>query len=451
MTIGAAGQGDASGAGSGSGANSSSGSGSGSIIVIAVLATVAGVAAGFVGGGFRWILDRAEELRLGLTVWAHTLPFGVLLPMVAVAVAAVLAALLVKLSPRASGSGIQDVEAVYRHELTPPPFSVVPARFFGGVLAIGSGLVLGREGPTVHMGASIGATAGRLAKLPDEDVRTLHTALSGAGLAVAFNAPIGGSLFVLEEVTKSAKPRIVLATVLSVAAAISAARLILGNHPDFSVQLHAEPPLATLPLFVLFGALVGLVGALYNLTITRLLAFIATLRHVSALWRAGVVGGLVGLMLFVDPLMVGGGDALSQMMLTGQTMALPTLLLYFVVRFLAGPLSYAAGTPGGLFAPLLALGALCGIIFSQVMAGIFPDLGQDFRVTLAIVGMTSLFAAVVRAPLTGIVLVLEMTAVTAITIPMLLAAGAAVLTTMLLRSPPVYDSLRGLMLSGLGR
>jgi CIC family chloride channel protein len=120
--------------------------------------------------------------------------------------------------------------------------------------------------------------------------------------------------------------------------------------------------------------------------------------------------------------------------------------MYLSVRFLAGPLSYAAATPGGLFAPLLALGALLGTIFGQLIQTLAPGLGPDFIVAMAIVGMSTLFAAVVRAPLTGIALIVEMTAITTVTTPMLLAAGAAVVTTMLLKSPPIYDSLRELML-----
>lgn len=171
-------------------------------MLIAVLAVVAGLAAGAVGGAFRWVLDRADAWRSALAEWAHTVPFGVIVPVLVVAACAALAAALVRLSPRSAGSGIQDVDAVFRGELGPQPFSVVPIRFACGALAIGSGLVLGREGPTVHMGAAIGALAARGAKLGDDDSRSFQTALSAAGLAVAFNAPIGGALFALEEVAR---------------------------------------------------------------------------------------------------------------------------------------------------------------------------------------------------------------------------------------------------------
>ena len=103
----------------------------------------------------------------------------------------------------AAGSGIEHVEAVYRGEAQPPLLLLLPAKFIGGVLSMGSGLVLGREGPTVHMGAAIGAESARRARLPESEVRMMQTAVGGAGLAVAFNAPLGGTLFALREVTKS--------------------------------------------------------------------------------------------------------------------------------------------------------------------------------------------------------------------------------------------------------
>lgn len=416
------------------------------LVVLALLAIIAGIATGFIGGAFRWLLLGADALREELSAWAHTVPLGLLVVMLVGAFAAALAVLMVKLSPQSAGSGIQEVEAVYRGQLGSPPLSVVPVRFAGGVIAIGSGMVLGREGPTVHMGAALGAGVGRAAKLDADDLRVLQTAMSGAGLAVAFNAPVGGALFVLEEVAKSASFRLIVPTVLGVGAAIACARLVIGDHPDFAVHRISDPPLFTLPMFLVFGILLGLVGAAYNGLVVGLQQVSARLARIPGPVRGGIIGALIGLALFIDPLTVGGGDALTQLLLTGQSFALPLLLLYLSIRFLAGPLSYSAGTPGGLFAPVLALGALFGTVFAQLVQALAPGLDADFVIAMAIVGMSTLFAAVVRAPLTGILLIIEMTAITTVTVPMLLAAGAAVVTAMLVKSPPVYDSLRELML-----
>jgi len=344
--------------------------------------------------------------------------------------------------PLAAGSGIQHVEAVYRGAARPPGLLLLPAKFVGGVLAIGSGLVLGREGPTVHMGAAIGAQAARYGGLSDPDVRMMQTALGGAGLAVAFNAPIGGALFTIEEATKSVRLKTVLATLCATATAVACARLILGDRPDFLVDPVAPLSTVWIPVFVVFGLITGCLGAFYSRLVLSMLDAVAAVPRIPAVAKASIIGAIVGLMAFVDPHAVGGGDALTQLIVGGGALALPLALGYLAVRVFAGPLSYAAAVPGGLFAPLLAVGALWGVLFVGVLNLLWPNDGHSLAVPMAIVGMAAFFGAVVRAPLTAVVLVIEMTGITALAVPMLAATAAAVLTAELLKSPPIYDSLR---------
>ena len=178
-----------------------------------------------------------------------------------------------------------------RGDLAPPPLRLLPAKFVGGLLAIGSGLVLGREGPTVHMGAAVGAGAGRLTGRSDEEVRVLQTSLAGAGLAVAFNAPVGGALFVFEEVTKSFRLRVVLPTLLAVGVAVGCSRLIIGDQPDFRVSGVATPALALLPAFAVFGLLTGLLGVAYNRLVVGLLSAVQHLSRVPPIVTAGAASG----------------------------------------------------------------------------------------------------------------------------------------------------------------
>ncbi len=398
---------------------------------------------GFVGGAFRWCLQTADDLRMDFVDWAHELPGpGWLVPMAAVAVCATLAALIVRWEPLAAGSGIQHVEAVFRGEARLPLIRLVPAKFIGGVLSIGSGLVLGREGPTVHMGAAIGAEAGRRARLPDAEVRMMQTALGGAGLAVAFNAPIGGTLFTLEEVTKSFRVKTVLATLFSAVAAVSCARLILGNHADFQVGPIGAPALAWLPLFAVFGLLTGCLGAAYNGLVLWFLDHVAAIRRIPTVAKAAVIGAIIGLAMFTYPLAVGGGDFLTQRILGGHHIVLSAVIGYLAVRFIAGPLSYSAAVPGGIFAPLLAVGALWGLLFVAGFNAVWPEDTAQLAVPMALVGMSAFFAATVRAPVTGMVLVTEMTATTETLVPMMAATAAAVFAAYLVGSPPIYDSLR---------
>jgi chloride channel protein, CIC family len=412
-------------------------------VSICLTALVAGVLIGFVGGAFRWCLQKADALRVEFVDWAHHLPGpGWLLPMAVAAAGATLAAMIVRWEPLAAGSGIQHVEAAFLGDARPPLIRVVPAKFVGGVLSIGSGLVLGREGPTVHMGAAIGAEAARRARLPDSEVRMMQTALGGAGLAVAFNAPIGGVLFTLEEVTKSFRLKTVLATLFSAAAGVACSRLILGNHADFHVEPLGAPALAWLPLFVVFGFLTGFLGAGYNRLVLWFLDHVAAVKRVPSLAKAAAIGAVVGLAMFVYPMSVGGGEDLTQRILGGQNLVVLVVLGILAVRFVAGPLSYSAAVPGGLFAPLLAVGALWGLLFTGCFGAVWPGDTTQLAIPMALVGMAAFFGATVRAPVTGMVVVTEMTATTATLVPMMAATAAAVLAAAMIGSAPIYDSLR---------
>jgi chloride channel protein, CIC family len=365
-------------------------------------------------------------------------------PVLVCGIAVALARLIVRWYPEASGSGVQRVEARIRNELPlHTRTGIIPAKFVGGVLAIGGGLALGREGPTVQMGGVIGDRVGAASGLSEHDRLTLSTSLAGAGLAVAFSAPIGGALFVFEEVARAFRTRLVLATLAGVVAAMAASRLLVGSEPILPVPQPDSGPGWMLVLYAAFGIVMGALGVAYNRFVVLLLDAFDAIRRVPPEVKAGAVGALVGLVGILAPTVIGGGEELNETILV-DSIPLATLLGILLIRWLLGPLSYSVGAPGGLFAPLLLVGAAAGAVFAQVLNTVVPDM-QASSLTFAIIGMSTFFAAVVRAPFTGVVLIVEMTATTAVVLPMLLAAGAAVLVATLLRGPPIYDTLRDRM------
>jgi CIC family chloride channel protein len=326
---------------------------------------------------------------------------------------------------------------VLNEELPQAPFRIIPVKFIAGVLAIGSGLALGREGPTVQMAATIGHLIGKEFRRGWPDCRVLLAAGAGAGLATAFNAPIAGAIFVLEELVRRFELRVAIA-------ALGASRVLLGDAADFHVGELAYAGAATRPLYFVLGAVAGLAAIVYN---RLLLGTIATMRQLDR-WpvelRAGLIGGAVGILAWFAPDLVGGGDPITQRALLGAD-TLGLLPLFFLLRLGLGSVSYAAGTPGGLFAPMLVLGAQLGLFFGQLCQLVFPDLNIQPE-GFAVVGMVAFFVGVVRAPLTGIVLVVEMTANVTMLLPMLGACFTAMLVPTLMRDPPIYDSLRELTL-----
>ena len=415
--------------------------GSGNLLALALLALIVGAAAGFVGAVFRLALEKADRLRDTLIAWGHGERLaGFLIVVVASAAATLVAAWLVRrYSPYASGSGIPQVEAVLSGELPEPPFRIIPVKFVGGVLAIGAGLALGREGPSVHMGATMAHLIGKLFGRNWPDCRVLLAAGAGAGLATAFNAPIAGAIFVLEERVRRFEPRIAIAALGASATAIGVSRLLLGNAPDFHVEALNYAAAGTSPLYFVLGAIAGLMAIVYNRTLLATTAAAERVRLPVEL-RAGLIGAAIGALAWFRPDLVGGGDTITQRTLAGaETLAI--LPLVFLLRLGLGAVSYAAATPGGLFAPLLVLGAQLGLFFGLLSRLAFPDLNIQPE-GFAVVGMAAFFTGAVRAPLTGIVLVTEMTSNVTMLLPMLGACFAAMLAPTLLSDAPIYDSLR---------
>ncbi len=216
------------------------------------------------------------------------------------------------------------------------------------------------------------------------------------------------------------------------------ARLLLGDTNAFELPDVTAGGLSIKPIYILLGLFTGALAVLYNRSM------VATVAAVDRLgWapepRALVIGALVGALAWFAPDLVGGGDPLTQRALYGaEVMAMLPLL--FLLRLVLGAASYAAGTPGGLLAPVLVLGAQAGLFLGLVCRYLFPDLEIDPE-ALAVVGMAAFFAGVVRSPVTGIALVTEMTGSSTLLLPMVAASFGAMVVPTLLKNPPVYNSL----------
>ena len=413
----------------------------GGLLRLALLAVIGGVLTGLAGGLFRLALVKTGAWWVQFGDWARDLGgWRLVLPVLGAAAAVAVARLVVRWAPESGGSGIQRVEATVRHEGDPSPFRVVPAKFVGGTLAIGVGMALGREGPTVQMGATIGSAVAKRGKCDPHDVRTLGSAMAGAGLGVAFSAPLGGAIFVLEELDKAIRTRLLVAVLIASSVSLAVAYPIVGRQPVLPVRALGPGSWWELPFFVLLGVIAGVAGRYYNRLVVLLLDLFDAMKRIAPEVKAGFIGALVGLLGVVAPWLVGGGELLADQVLN-VSYSVGGLAVVFLVRWFLGPLSYSAGTPGGLFAPLLVVGAAMGGLLAGLGNLIAP--GMHLRPeAFAIVGMTAFFAAVVRSPLTGIALCVEMTATTSVLVPMLLAAGTTMIVGTIVKSTPIYDMLR---------
>jgi CIC family chloride channel protein len=213
-----------------------------------------------------------------------------------------------------------------------------------------------------------------------------------------------------------------------------------GNIPAFQVTMAPPDDLATLLLLTLVGALMGALGAAYNRSIIFSMNTLDRFGMIPAEARAALIGIFVGLTGWFYLEALGGGEAQVQQLLNGNILMPFSALILFATRWVMGPMCYATGVPGGIFSPLLLIGALAGALLWQLItmaSGIHLEM-----TSFVLIGMAAFFASVVRAPFTGILLITEMTASTAHMVPLLTGSIAAVVVATLLRNPPIYDELR---------
>lgn len=405
-------------------------------------ALLAGLLAGCAAVGFHLGMDAGEAWRARLQDFAHG--YGVPGLAVAAAVSALcvfLAAWLVeRFAPEAAGSGIPQVKAVLMGLHGFRWGRVLAVKFLSGLIGIGGGLALGREGPTVQMGGAVAeGMATTFASSPDQR-RALIAAGAGAGLAAAFNAPLSGLIFVVEELRGQCSSLEFFAAAIACLTADTVCRLVLGELPAFRVEISALPSLSLLPAFAGLGVSCGLLGVAFN----RALLAVQRLRPSGsgprkAFWLGW--GGLIGLVGWLAPELLGGGQGLVGRLLDGDASpALSLVALYFAVRFVLTIGSYATGAAGGIFSPILLLGALLGLGSGMLIQQMAPLLPVEPR-AFAVAGMAAFFTGVVRAPLTGVVLMIEMTGNYALILPLLVACFAALVVADRLHDLPIYEAL----------
>lgn len=414
-------------------------------VAILLLAALVGTLTGLAGVAFDKAVDWVQQNRMAIV--AQTADRDLWVWPVAFIVSALLAMfgywLVRRFAPEAGGSGIPEIEGAME-ELRPVRWwRVIPVKFFGGMGTLGAGMVLGREGPTVQMGGNIGRMVLDIFRMRSEEARhNLLATGAAAGLSAAFNAPLAGILFIIEEMRPQFRYNLISIKAVFIGVIMSSIvyRLFNGDATLVDVGKLSNAPIETLWLYLVLGMIFGVVGPLFNQLILKAQDVFATI-HGGNITKwvlvGGLIGGLCGVLGLIEPSAAGGGFNLIPIAAAGN-FSVGILLFIFIARIITTVLCFSSGAPGGIFAPMLALGTLLGTAFGMACSAWFPA-WQLEPGTFAIAGMGALFAASVRAPLTGIVLVLEMTDNYQLILPMIVTCLGATLLAQLLGGKPLYS------------
>jgi chloride channel protein, CIC family len=347
--------------------------------------------------------------------------------------------LLFRYFPHARGSGVPQTKAALFAREGRITLRTVLGKFFCTSATLASGIPLGREGPSVQVGAGIASVLGRFLGLRPEKVKALLPVGAAAAIAAAFNTPLAAVLFALEEIVGDLHAPVLGSVVLASATSWVVLRLLLGNNPLFKVPQYQ----LVHPLEFAIYALLGIAGGLVSVAFTKLLLGMRErfLRFPQeTLWLQPLAGGLlVGLMGLVVPQVLGVGYGYVGDALNG-TMALRLMLVLVVLKLLAVATSYASGNAGGIFGPSLFIGAMLGGAVGTGAHHLFPAYTATPG-AYALVGMGAVFAGIVRAPMTSVLMIFEMTQDYAVIVPLMIANLVSLFISSRLQRQPIYEAL----------
>ncbi|SHI52587.1 ClC family H(+)/Cl(-) exchange transporter [Lutispora thermophila] len=398
-----------------------------------------GIFAGLVVVFFRIALERAEEFRAMIMEMIKQKPNLIWLWFLFLIMAAFLVGYLLKKEPLISGSGIPQVEGVLQGKLSMNWLRIIINKVLGGIISIGAGLSLGREGPSIQLGAAAGQGVSRILKCPKIEEKYLITSGASAGLAAAFNAPLAGVMFSLEEVHRHFSPLILLSAMSASLTADFISKQFFGLRPVFNFHKISPMPLRYYGYIIMLGIITGICGVIYNKTLLKTQDMYAKIKWLPAHYRPIIPFILAGILLMTLRQVLGGGHGIIDSLIQ-DSYGMKMMMLILIMKFAYSMISFGSGAPGGIFFPLLVLGALTGAIYSSALESIF-GFQKGYMENFIILAMTGYFTAIVRAPITGSILITEMTGSLSNLLSLSLVSMVAYVTADFLRSEPIYESL----------
>ncbi|HEU5016286.1 MAG TPA: chloride channel protein [Roseiflexaceae bacterium] len=410
------------------------------------LTIVVGVVCGFAAVAFHLAIMGVETLLIDRAI-AAPVPYWIVLTILTPTIgAAISGVLLTYVVPDARGSGIPQVKVAYAIKGGYMPMRVAVGKFLIGVLQIGSGASLGREGPTVQICAGIASRLGRAMAISRQNQRALLPVGAAAGIAAAFNAPIAAVTFTIEEIIGDLDQTVLTGVIVAAALAAAIERMVLGTHPVLgTLTAYSWQHTTSLILYAALGIAAAFVSIAFCESLLRLRLWFQRMTIIP-LWARPGVGGFVNGALVVAALLflgVGGingsGYPTLSSALSGN-FAMQTLLLLCVMKLGATVFSYSSGGAGGIFAPSLFIGGMLGGVFGHLDIMLFHHEATETG-AFALVGMGAVFAGIVRAPITSVLIIFEMTGGYGLILPLMIANMTAYALARRLRPLAIYEAL----------
>lgn len=410
------------------------------------LTMVIGVSCGLAAVAFHVAIEKTSHLLINRAMSAPNGTWAIW-TIVTPTLGALLSGLLLHyVVPNARGSGIPQVKATFAQRGRRLRFRDALGKFMVSTLQIGSGSSLGREGPTVHICAGIASLLGRVTRVSPRSLRRLLPVGAAAGIAAAFNAPIAAVTFTIEEVVGDLDKAVLSGVIVAAALAAVIERSVLGEHPIFNLpQGYGLHHASSLVLYAALGVAAAIVAIGFTDSLLKLRRWFSQ-SNVLPHWAKPGIGGLVTGVLAVIAIyalksrgVVGGGyDTLSKA-LAGH-LALKAMLVLGTLKLIATVSSYASGGAGGIFAPSLFIGGMLGGAFGALDVWLF-DHEPDTVGAFALVGMGAVFSGIIRAPITSVLIIIEMTSGYALILPLMIANMTAYGLARHLRPAPIYEAL----------
>ncbi|MDD3014492.1 MAG: chloride channel protein [Candidatus Gastranaerophilales bacterium] len=346
--------------------------------------------------------------------------------------------LVFKIAPETRGSGIPYVKLTLARIGKGTRIRSILVKFFAGIVGIGTGLSLGREGPSVQLGAGAGALVAKIFKMTGTDQDKLVASGAGAAIGATFNAPIAGAIFVLEELVQNFSSSLLFPVLVATVSAAAIARHFLGSNPSFQIPTILTPiSFITIPVFIVLGIVAGIFGVLFAKNIFLSISIYDRFYKVPIWCKPAIAGFIVGLIgVFLPYILSAGNNSVDLLLQSKFTVGF--ILLIFIGKFFITPLCFGSGAAGGIFLPILMLGSFLGYLLgiASNSLGIHVD-----PVVIALVGMGAFLSAVARAPITSVVMVFEMTGDYNHILPIMLSAAIADLIAEKLNHAPIYSTL----------